>query len=132
MSKQTYSKAKGRTWEAQVCDFLRLFGIPAERRRLTGAQDCGDVGAWPLVVVEAKACKGFALAEWMDEMEAEVVNANEKFGGGHVGVVLAKRRGTSTVSQGYAIMSPELAVNALRALLNERAARTDPKGGQAK
>jgi hypothetical protein len=132
MSKQGYSKVKGRAWEAQVCDFLRLYGIPAERRRLTGAQDCGDVGAWPLVVVEAKACKGFALAEWMDEMTEEVSNANEKFGGAHVGLVLAKRRGTSTVSEGYAIMSPELAVNALRALLRERSARGDEKGGQAK
>lgn len=121
MSKQTYAKAKGRSFEADVVEFLRALGIPAERRRQTGAQDCGDIGAWPLVVVEAKACKAMDLAGWSDELAEEVKNSDARFGAGfpHVGVIFAKRRGRSAVKDAYAIMPTGLAVAALKALLEK-------------
>jgi hypothetical protein len=121
VSKQTYSKAKGRDAENAVVMFLRARGIPAERRRLTGAGDCGDVGGWASVVVEVKAEKRLNLAGAMDELEAEVEAANARFGVGHVGLALCKRRGTGdSVERWYAILPPALAVEAIKALVRER------------
>lgn len=117
MSKQAYSKSKGRSWENDVVAYLREHGIPAERRRLTGTQDCGDVSGWRGVVVEAKACKIINLSGWADEAETEAINAEERYGCPHYALVLAKRRGAKSVGEGYAILPPHLAIKALQALL---------------
>ena len=120
MSRQQYAKAKGRSWEQDVVDWLRRdHAIPAERRRQTGADDCGDVGAWQHVVIEAKACKAITLAAFMDECAAETENAMTRFGGPQYGFVMAKRRGCKRPSEGYAILPPDLAVAALKALLDK-------------
>lgn len=118
-AKSKHIKHVGRSWENDVVAFLRSYGILAERRRLTGCEDCGDVSGWPQVVVEAKACKAMNLAGWMDELWAERANADERYGDGHVGLIFAKRRGYPDPQYGYAIMNTHLAVLALRALLKE-------------
>lgn len=118
MSKQAYSKSKGRAWENQVVGFLRECGIEAERRRLTGAQDCGDIGGWPGVVVSCKAEKSLNLAGYMDELGDQVLNAALRYKGTvPLGVAFVKRRGSGGAENGYAVMSPHVAVLLLKSYL---------------
>jgi hypothetical protein len=120
VSKQAYSKAKGREGENAVVAYLRSRGIKAERRRLTGAMDAGDIAGWHLVTVEVKACKTQAYGPWLDEAEAEGANADKRFHGGIKGrtLVVAKRRGCTDTSKWFAVMTLEQAVDVLQ---NDRA-----------
>lgn len=97
------AKAKGRNAEAAVVDYLRLRGIPAERRRLTGAQDCGDVGGWQGWCVEVKAEKRVNLAGYLDELAAELGNARVSHDAER-GVAVVKRRGHTNAADWYAVM----------------------------
>jgi hypothetical protein len=82
------SKAKGTAWESAVVGYLRDHGHPhAERRVLTGHADKGDVTGIPGVVIECKAERTITLAAYMDEVEAEMANANAP-----IGVAVVKRR----------------------------------------
>ena len=94
------SKAKGTAAEVAVVKWLNANGYPhAERRALAGSSDKGDVAGLPSTVVEVKSCKSHALSQWVDELEAEIVNARSL-----TGVVIAKRRGTTDPGAWYAIM----------------------------
>lgn len=74
-------KAKGRSAESAVVDLARRSGWPhAERRRLEGVQDRGDIAGMPGVVVEVKSGARLALAEWMAETERERANDGADFG----------------------------------------------------
>jgi hypothetical protein len=64
------------------------------------AGDRGDLTGWPGVVVEAKNCARLELAAWVDQLEAEIVEARAD-----TGVVIIKRKGTSDVGQYYAVMT---------------------------
>lgn len=75
MGSLRYAKSKGRTAEATVVQYLRDQGFNAERRRLTGTEDCGDVGGIAGLVIEVKDEKRINLAGYMDELHDEVVNA---------------------------------------------------------
>lgn len=119
LSKQQYSKSKGREAENAVVDYLRLHGFPAERRRLTGAQDCGDVGGIKGVAIEIKSEKKLNFAGYIDEMRAETENARARFKEPTLGFVVAKRRGTQNPGEWYAV----LPLDSMVALLKERAAR---------
>lgn len=96
MSKQ---KQKGTRAENQVVTFLRAFWPYAERRALAGVNDKGDVSGLGPVVVEVKDHGKLTLSVFVDELKAEVINADA-----HTGVVIAKRRGTLDVSEWYAVM----------------------------
>ena len=96
MSKQ---KQKGTRAENQVVTFLRAFWPYAERRVLAGVNDKGDVSGLGPVVVEVKDHGKITLSVFVDELKAEVINANA-----HTGVVIAKRRGTLDVGEWYAVM----------------------------
>lgn len=75
------NKAKGTRWESRVVDFLRANGFRyAERRALAGTKDLGDIVNVPGVVIECKATKTLALAEWVDQMVEEKENANALYG----------------------------------------------------
>lgn len=114
MSKQSYSKAKGREAENAVVKYLRKRGIAAERRRLTGVEDCGDISGWGGVVCEVKAEKKLALAGYVDELQVEVKNADKRFRAKHQGLVVAKRRGKTNPAEWYAIMPMHQAVELLQ------------------
>ena len=107
-------KAKGREGENGVVEYLREHGFPAERRRLTGVDDCGDVGGIDGLVVEVKNEKRINLAGYMDELESEVKNARCRFGREEMlGVCVVKRRGTQNPGDWYAVMRLERFVELL-------------------
>jgi len=109
------AKAKGRAAENAVVDYLRdTHGIQAERRRLAGSSDLGDIAGWPGVVVEVKSEKRITLAGYMDELAAEVDAATSEFGWHQIGLCVVKKRGTSDVSQWYAVLPFGEAVKLIR------------------
>jgi len=94
------AKAKGRDAENDVVEWLRANGRPhAERRRLTGSSDQGDIAGLPYVVIEVKAEKSIDLPGYLRELETEIRNANAD-----TGVVIVKRRGSTDVSTWYAVL----------------------------
>lgn len=97
----TSARAKGTRWESAIVDYLRTNGVPhAERRALNGSQDRGDVAGIPGLVIEGKNTARAELAGWLDEAEAERVNA-----GAAVAVVWHKRRGRASPGDGFVTMS---------------------------
>lgn len=95
-----HAKTKGRDAENAVVEWLKANGRPhAERRRLTGSSDQGDIAGLPYVVVEVKNEKTITLPGYLAELEAEIRNAKAD-----TGVVLVKRRGSTNVADWYAVM----------------------------
>lgn len=100
MSKQDYSKAKGRDAENAVVEWLIANGFPnAERRRLAGANDRGDVAGMPELTIEVKAEKRLNFSSYMSEVKAERENTGDAYG-----VAIVKKRGTLDVDDWYAVM----------------------------
>ena len=114
------SKAKGTRFESDVVEFLQANGYPhAERRALAGNVDKGDItGIGPDWVIECKSVATIKLAEFVDEAEAERVNAGAKYG-----VAVVKRRGKN-VAKAYAVMDLDKFVELMR--LCECAQHTTP------
>lgn len=103
------ARRKGTAWESAIVDYLRANGAPhAERRALGGAKDRGDIAGIPGLVCEAKSHTGLRLADWVDEVEQERVNA-----GAAIGIVWVKRRGKASPGAGYVVMTGETAVRLL-------------------
>ncbi len=97
MSKQ---RAKGTAAETSVVKFLKEHGFMyAERRALHGTNDKGDITGCGPVVFEVKNHKSLDLAGWLKELEEEVINADAD-----LGVVVAKKRGTTNAGDWYAVM----------------------------
>jgi len=99
------SKAKGTAAESAVVAELVRRGWPhAERRTLSGSYDKGDVagvyGIAGAAVIEVKNEKAHDLAGWLAEALTEQRNANAA-----VGAVVAKKRGTTNVSDWYAVLT---------------------------
>lgn len=93
------SKAKGTRWESRCRDHFRENGAPhCERLAQSGSKDRGDLTGIPGVVIECKARKTLALAEWCDELRVEMANADAS-----VGAVLVPRRNHPTAN-GYAVL----------------------------
>ena len=102
---------KGPHWEARIVAYLREHGAPhAERRVMCGASDKGDVAGIPGVVIEAKNAAALSLAGWLDEAEAERINAQAD-----VAVVWHHRRGKASPGDGYVTMSGATLVRLLAA-----------------
>jgi hypothetical protein len=71
------AKDKGRWTENAAVAYLRSWGlVHAERRRLKGAADEGDITGWPGVVVEVKSGARLDIAGWLHELDAEMFNAH--------------------------------------------------------
>lgn len=103
MSKQM---AKGSSFERMVADYLRTeLGQPVDRRVKTGAKDKGDIAGHTLmghdVVVECKNCKAHQFSAWLDEAEAEKVNANASYG---IAVIHRKGYGSKRIGKSYVLM----------------------------
>ena len=94
------ARAKGTKLESDVVAYMKANGWPhAERHAQHGHKDVGDVNI-PGVVVECKATSRFDLAGWITELADEMDNASTDDG-----VVVVKRRGTTDVSEYYALMT---------------------------
>lgn len=98
-----------------VVEYLRARGFNAERRRLTGEGDRGDIGGIRKLVVEVKSHKTLNLPAWLDEMAMEVQNADKKYPEdfAHTGIVVARRKGKPHPGEWYAVMSFERMVDIL-------------------
>lgn len=107
MSKQ---RAKGTAAETAVVRYLQDNGfIHAERRALHGTNDKGDITGIPGVVIEVKNHAKLTLAEWVKELQQEMVNANADFG-----FVVAKKKGTTNPAEWYAVMPLEILLNEIK------------------
>lgn len=100
------SKQKGTAWETALVRWFRERLFDAKRIVLHGNKDEGDVEVTGgpvrgdrVVHLEAKNCKALSLAAWVDEAEAESLNAGVPV------VVVAKRKGTTDPGKAYVIMS---------------------------
>ena len=90
------AKAAGARFERLIADGLAaaLDDDRIDRRVKTGAKDRGDIAglrfAGHRIVVEAKDCATVSLPQWTREAQLEARND-----GALVGIVVAKRRGTT-------------------------------------
>jgi hypothetical protein len=95
------ARKAGTSWETAIVESLRAYGFPhAERRRLSGSKDRGDIAGVPGIAIEAKNTSRLALAEAVDEANVEALNANVP-----IGVAWLKRRGKTSPLEGYVVMS---------------------------
>lgn len=100
------AKAAGRNWESRIVAALIDAGWPhAERRRLAGAKDRGDIAGVAGVVIEAKDTARLDLAGALAEAHAEALNDNTGVLGVSHGVAWFKRRGKASAEDGYVVMS---------------------------
>lgn len=104
MSRQ---RQKGTTFERQIADHLawRLRDDRIDRMPLHGAHDRGDIAgvrcAAGKVVIECKQYGGrLQPGPWVEEAHVEAGNADAA-----VGVVIAKRRGTTNPDDQFALMT---------------------------
>lgn len=71
MSQGAKNKRNGSAFETALVNYFRLKGFEADRLRLSGSGDEGDLvirdSAGPLLVVEAKAGKNVRPRYWYDE-----------------------------------------------------------------
>ena len=102
------AKKAGAGFEKLVADYLRLVtgDDRIERRVTNGAKDRGDVGGVRFlggrVVVECKDYGGVLKTSWLGEAEVERGNDDAV-----IGVVVAKRRGTTLPEDQVVMMSLE-------------------------
>lgn len=95
-------KAKGRLAENLFVEFLRSRWPMAERRRLNGSWDRGDVSGVPDTVIEVKSGAKIDLPGWLRELEVEMANDGARFG-----CVAIKPRGVTDGAGFYCVMSGE-------------------------
>lgn len=107
----TPQKRKGSQYERDVVKWLRSMGYPcAERAYGAGRHDdVGDIDGIDGVVIECKNEKAIRIPQYLRELEDEMTHADAE-----TGVVLIKKRGTSNISESYAVMPAELWVNLLK------------------
>jgi hypothetical protein len=94
------AKKAGTSWETEIVRALTAHGWPhAERRRLAGAQDKGDIAGIAGVCIEAKNTNRLDLAGAVDEARREGDNANAR-----LAVAWIKRKGKASAEDGYVVM----------------------------
>lgn len=104
------AKKAGTEWESEICRTLVEAGwLHAERRRLGGQYDKGDVAGIPGIVIEAKNEKTINLATSLNEAHVEKTNANAKHA-----VAWLKRRGRKSALGGYVVMDGDTFINLLK------------------
>lgn len=95
------SRQRGTSFETSLLPALRTVWPHAERRALQGAKDKGDfLLPSGLFAIEAKNCSQPKIPEWLREAKAEANNADVP-----VGVVIAKRRGTTDPMEQFVHMA---------------------------
>ncbi len=107
----TPQKRKGSQWERDTKEWLNEKGfVYAERAYGAGRKDdVGDIRGINGVVIECKNEKAIRIPQYLRELEDEITHADAE-----TGVVLVKKRGTSNVSEAYAIMTADLWINLLK------------------
>lgn len=101
------AKAAGARFERLISDFLRdNLDDRIDRKVRTGAKDCGDIANVRdshnrRICIEAKDYGGkLNLPQWTKEAHQEAEND-----GAHVGLVIAKRRGTTNPADQWVAMT---------------------------
>lgn len=96
------AKAKGRETENQAVGWLRERGwSEAERRRLQGSFDQGDVAGCPGLCIEVKSAATWKPVQWLRETTVETVNARAD-----IGFVMARPKGGTNVEDWVVLMTP--------------------------
>lgn len=110
------AKQAGARFERLISDYLRdNLDDRIDRRVKTGAADKGDIANVRdshnrRIVIETKDYGGkLNLPQWTKEAHQEAVNDNA-----HVGIVIAKRRGTTDPGKQWAIMEVEDLIKLLK------------------
>lgn len=110
------AKQAGATFERQVADHLRdNLDDRIDRKVKTGAADKGDIAAvrdrdGNRIVVETKNYGGRLLpAEWIREAQTERDNDDAV-----IGVVVAKRKGTTAPGQQWCLMTVDDLIHLLK------------------
>lgn len=94
------AKAAGTSWESEIVRTLIGAGWPhAERRRLSGAYDRGDIAGVVGVCIEAKNTTKLDISAALNEALVEAKNA-----GASVAAAWIKRRGKSAGGDGYVVL----------------------------
>ena len=111
MSSPKYNKAKGAAFEIDVMKWFRGLGVLAERLRLAGKDDEGDlvvVVAGKTYILELKNRKALNLPEFWAEAEVEALNYAKARGIGDVPLhyVVVKRR-NSGIDKAWVIQDLE-------------------------
>ncbi len=115
---RTSAKKAGAAFERQIADHLaQELDDRIDRRVKTGAHDRGDIGGVRTpdgrkIVIETKNYGGrLHPAEWVKEAHTERDND-----GAAVGIVIAKRKGTTNPAKQWCLMEVEDLVELLRPL----------------
>lgn len=110
------AKQAGARFERQIADHLRdTLDDRIDRRVKTGAADKGDIANVRdshnrRIVIETKDYGGkLNLPQWVKEAHQEAINDNA-----HVGIVIAKRRGTTDPGKQWALMEVEDLIKLLK------------------
>ena len=103
------AKVKGRTTENLLVEYLRANGFPyAERRRLAGSGDRGDIAGVVGVVIEVKSGARIDLASWMAELAWEISNDRASYG-----MVVVRPKGRPNPEQWWTVMPLPQAIELL-------------------
>ncbi len=101
--KPSSAKAKGRNAENRWVQWLIDNGWRyAERRRLTGIIDRGDITGTPGITWEVKNHRTYQFPEWMREL-AEEQDANQD----PIGVLVVKPNGVTDPNRFWCVLTPE-------------------------
>ncbi len=104
------AKAKGTMAETAIVRYLNERGVLCVRNPPQGVKDKGDVNLLTLpVIIEVKNHRTMSLAEWLDEAQAEKVNASAE-----IGIVAHKRLRQGNPAAWYATLTMEDLVTLLK------------------
>ena len=107
--KPATAKAKGRATENQAVEWLREQGwVHAERRRLAGSEDQGDVTGIPGICIEVKSAAQWKPVQWLRECTAETKHANAA-----LGFVMARPKGGVDVNDWVMMLTPQTLIQLL-------------------
>ena len=99
--KPSTAKAKGRETENQAVEWLRYWWPNAERRRLQGVEDKGDIAGVPGMCIEVKSAAQWKPVQWLRETMVEKANADEE-----IGFCMARPKGGTDVNDWVILMTP--------------------------
>lgn len=108
--KPATAKAKGRETENLAVEYLRSEGVThAERRRLNGSFDQGDVTGWPGVCVEVKSGAALNPQQWLRELAAEMTNSHSS-----TGFVMVRPKGVPNPTDWFSLLPNPVLMQLMR------------------